>query len=66
MIGLIWNSRGLGKTGKIPQIVDMLQNIKLTLWGCKKTKKEDFYDACINMLASNSDFVCFVSPVIIY
>ena len=42
MTGLFWNIRGLGKTGRLPALVDRIKSTHVDFVGITETKKGSF------------------------
>jgi len=62
MTGLFWNIRGLGKTGRLPALVDRIKSTHVDFVGITETKKEVFAQEYLKFLTGHIPFECFFLP----
>jgi hypothetical protein len=56
MVGLFWNIRGLGKTGRFPTLVDRIKSTHADFVGITETKKGVFYSRLFKVFDWSDNF----------
>ena len=62
MIGLFWNTRGLGKIGRLPALINWIRSTRADFVGIMKMKEESFTPGYLRSLTGNVPFEWFYLP----
>jgi hypothetical protein len=62
MIGLFWNIRSLGKTGRQPALANRVRDNHVDIIGIVETKRESFSPGFLKNLNGNTPYSWFINP----